>query len=154
MMQASQMSPETEGDQMEVIVDETSTDDVLSFGVEAEAVMEEAEKMAEAASRDDYTAPGTGLSHGHSPDKHDSRDMLGLTNDIVAKKLMFAPNDHACPHELMARKDELVNSDVEVFSDTADTNETRWNKVRSAASSAPIHDSHHRSIEEVADRFA
>lgn len=89
----------------------------------------------------DFTAPTSGINHGHSMDKHDVRQSYGVSDEFVSKFFSdfgISPNDHAALWLLSYRKDEAINHDVDVFTDTSDTDSSRWSQIDSDKSNAPI----------------
>lgn len=107
-----------------------------------------AQAIAEDMRVQDYKGVGTSLSHGHDRSKHDGRKELGITDELAENYLFFDPADHAFPHELLARKDEFLDGDVEIFKDTEDTDSNRWAQVKRAA--APVSDETHRKLDKIA----
>lgn len=118
----------------------------------AEALRAAGREMAGSMSVRDYKGAGTNLGHGHDRDKHDVRAAFNVNDKIVENFFHFDPADHAAPHELAARKEEFVNSDTPVFTDTSDTDSARWNKIENACTSAPIPDEAHRTLDRISSK--
>lgn len=133
-----------------VVEEETEPDTVLDPIEGGGELRASTRDMAASMEVRDYKGVGTNLNHGHDRDKHDARDAFGVTDELAENYLYYDPADHAAPHELLARKDEFVNGDVEVFSDTSDTDDSRWNKIERAAEGAPIPDKDHRTLDRIA----
>jgi hypothetical protein len=125
---------------------EQETGEVIEGG---EELRQTGREMARDVTTKDYTALGTNLNHGHDRDKHDVREALSVSDELVRRFFRFDPADHAAPHELLARKEEFIESEVEVFTDTADTDQSRWDTVERAA--APIPNEAHRELERIAE---
>lgn len=125
--------------------------EAVEGGVE---VREAAAEMAEEFEVVDYTAPGTQLNHGHDRKKHDVRQSFNVNDDLVRDFFHFDPADHAAPHELLARKEEFIAADVDVFADTHDADSQRWNSIESTCGSAPVPDETHRKLDAISEKRA
>lgn len=88
-----------------------------------------------------YRGHTTRKRHNHDADKHDITDVFNVNPELVGEVLHFAPDDHAAVHELIARRDELVAADSDVFTDTDDEDEERWHSIETTAPVAYIHES-------------
>lgn len=89
----------------------------------------------------DFTAPQSGINHGHSMKKHDVRQAFGVSDEFVSEFFSdygIAPNDHAALWLMSYRKEEAINHEVDVFKDTEDTDSSRWSKIDRNKSDAPI----------------
>ena len=141
-MSVQQERSEVEADQ-EIEQKEQPTVDVepepvvLNDGV----VSAVAEDVAESATISDFTAPRSNINHGHDTGKHDVRSSFGVRDEFVSEHFSdygIAPNDHAALWLMSYKKDEFIAADEKVFSDTQDTDQSRWGRIESAKTSAPI----------------
>lgn len=141
-MSVQQERSEIEADQ------EIETEEQPVVEVEPEAVvlnddelLATADEVADSASITDFTAPRSNINHGHDTDKHDVRQAFGVRDEFVSEHFSefgVAPNDHAALWLLSYRKEEFKQADEKVFRDTSDTDESRWSRIDSAKTSAPI----------------
>lgn len=141
-MSVQQERSEVETDQ------EIETEEQPTVDVEPEPVVlndseitQAAEEVSESATISDFTAPRSNINHGHDTDKHDVRSAYGVRDEFVSEKFSeygIAPNDHAALWLMSYKKDEFIQSDEEVFSDTHDSDQSRWSRIESAKTSAPI----------------
>lgn len=139
---------ETDKDQEVIEVPETEVEQEGVAGVvEAEEFIQEVKSLANSLEIEDFTAPRSELNHGHDIDKHDVRSRFNVSEELVSQLFMYAPNDHAALHELLARKEEFIHADTPVFTDTEDTDDSRWEKIGKAAGKAPIPDKVHRELQ-------
>lgn len=107
----------------------------------AEEVVSTVDDVSEQINVRDFTAPVSGINHGHDTDKHDVRQSFGVRDEFVKKFFSdygIVPNDHAAIWLMSYRKQEAINHDEKVFRDTSDTDRERWNKIDKMKSSAPI----------------
>lgn len=86
---------------------------------------------------DAYTAHTTYMHHSHSPSKHDLHEMFNVAEWVI-RQMEFPPDDHAAPHELLARQEEFVDDGRPVFTDTDNNDENRWADIEQSASAARI----------------
>jgi hypothetical protein len=104
-------------------------------------VLDAASQVADEARISDYTAPRSNINHGHDTDKHDVRNRFGVRDDFVSEHFSeygIAPNDHAALWLMSYKQEEFQNAETEVFRDTHDGDQSRWESIDSAKSSAPI----------------
>jgi len=137
-------STQVEEQSEEVVVEPDVGDSVGLDG--ADEVMAEVSSLSENMSVSDYTAPRSNLNHGHHFEKHDVRQKFGVNDELIKEFFMYAPNDHAAVHEMLARKEEFIQSDTPVFSDTHDADSGRWAQIERTAGSAPVPDETHRDL--------
>lgn len=117
---------------------EVENDSVVVNASELDAVLEEVSDDAEIS---DFTAPRSNINHGHDTDKHDVRSSFGVRDEFVSEhfsKFGIAPNDHAAMWLMSYHKESFISADEKVFEDTSDDDESRWSRIESAKSSAPI----------------
>ncbi len=89
----------------------------------------------------DFTAPRSGINHGHGPDKHDVRSVFGVRDEFVEKYFAdfgIAPNDHAALWLMSYRKDEFINADEPIFNRVADDCDSTWRRIENRKKKAPI----------------
>jgi hypothetical protein len=115
-------------------------------------LVSEVEQTAESLTDGDFECPVCGLTHGHSIQKHDIREVYGVTDKFANAIMQFNPLCHCGLHEL-ARivknrrlSDNEVNG-VQVFEDGTPSQEKLRN-IESAANGAPVPDSVHRKLDE------
>lgn len=142
IMSVQQEKSEIEADQ------EIETEEQPVVEVEPEAVVLNsdevvgaADEVADSATVTDYTAPRSNINHGHDTDKHDVREAYGVRDEFVSEHFSehgIAPNDHAALWLLSYQKEEFIQADEKVFRDTNDSDQSRWSRIDSAKTSAPI----------------
>lgn len=108
-------------------------------------LLNQVEAVADGLTDDDFECPVCGLSHGHAIDKHDVREVYGVT-DIFAQAVMsFNAVCHCGLHELA----ELVDSydgEVPMFED-GEPSDAKVESIKNAAKNAPVPDSVHRKLD-------
>lgn len=117
---------------------ETDTETIVLNDTEVLGI---ADEIASDAEITDFTAPRSNINHGHDTDKHDVRDEFSVRDEFVSEHFAeygVAPNDHAALWLMSYKKEEFINADETVFSDTHDTDQSRWNRIDSAKTHAPI----------------
>ncbi len=100
-----------------------------------------ADDLASKASIRDFTAVGSNLNHGHSPDKHDVRTKFNVRDEFIEENFApygILPNDHAALWLMSYRRNEFIEADEKIFADTKDTDSSRWSEIESLKTSAPI----------------
>lgn len=102
--------------------------------------------LARTAEVTGFTDEKSGLYHGHGLQKH-TLDMLGVT-DAAVERLFYNSHDHAGVHEMWARRDEFRDAPYSVFSDSANDDSDKWEKIRSTSGNAPIPSSVRQDINE------
>lgn len=100
-------------------------------------------ELASSARVTGFTDSKTGQFHGstsHSFDKHRLDDSPLNVTEEVCDMLWSHKYDHAGVHEMLYRKNELVErGDIDVFTDTDDDDSRRWDRIRQIADQdAPI----------------
>lgn len=106
----------------------------------ADAVREGAEGL----NMSEFTEPSAQAAHGHSPDKgegsHDLRGAFNVSEDFIRENFKggVVPNGHEAVHALLAGKQSFIAADEDIFTDTHDTDEARWQEIRETADRAPI----------------
>lgn len=134
----------TDPDKVDEVLDNLreQTEDVDGLG----NLVEEIENTADSLNDRDFECPTCGLSHGHSIEKHDVRDIFGVTDLFVNAVMEFNPLCHCGLHEL----DRLVDNytgDVQIFEDGKPSAEKR-ESISEAAGNAPVPDSVLRKLDE------
>lgn len=117
---------------------EIDTEGVILNKSELNTAMDE---MVEDVSVDNYTAPVSRVNHCHDTKKHDVRNAYSVRDEFVDEHFAdegVAPNDHAALWFMSYRKDEFIAADEEIFEDTHDTDQSRWDSIESRKKSAPI----------------
>lgn len=118
-----------------------------SVAVESDVGMQLADAVREGAEdlrMSEFTEPSASAAHGHSPDKgegsHDVRGAFNVREEFIRENFKggVVPNGHEGVHVLLAGKQSFIAADEPIFSDTHDTNEARWQKIRETADNAPI----------------
>jgi len=107
----------------------------------ATELREAAGEVADESSVNNFTAPVSGINHGHAPDKHDVRQAFSVRDEFVSEffsEFGIAPNDHAALWLLSYRQDEAIAHDKSIFSDAPDTDSRRWQRIEDAKTKAPI----------------
>lgn len=105
----------------------------------AESVDDTIEDLTEQATVTGFTDSKSGIFHGsdnHSFRKHDVRD-LNVTEE-VRDMLWSNPYDHSAVKELLLRKQEFINADVDIFADQDDDSEFKWEEIEKTSENAPI----------------
>lgn len=121
--------------------------------------LDDVQQIADTAHVSGFTDSKTGNYHDHGFNKHRAsqevaegnvRDELGLTEEAV-DRLYFNDYDHAAPHELLARRQELENAPFDLFADDGVRNDNvrRWKAIENAKSNAPVADETKRKIREM-----
>lgn len=106
----------------------------------AEAVRDGADEME----MTEFTEPSAQAAHGHGPQKgegqHDIRGAFNVSEEFIRENFEggVVPNGHEGVHALLAGKETFVDADEPIFTDTSDTDATRWTEIRKTASKAPI----------------
>lgn len=106
----------------------------------ADAVREGADEL----NMSEFTEPSAQAAHGHSPHKgegnHDIRGKFNVSEDFIRDNFKdgVVPNGHEGVHALLAGKQSFIAADEDIFTDTHDTDEARWQEVRETADIAPI----------------
>lgn len=106
----------------------------------ADAVREGAEEL----DMSEFTEPSAQAAHGHSPTKgegtHDIRGAFNVREEFIRENFSggVVPNGHEAVHALLAGKQSFIAADEDIFSDTHDTDESRWQEIRETAERAPI----------------
>lgn len=106
-----------------------------------ESVIDTVKGVSEEITVKDFTAPVSGINHGHDTSKHDVRQSFGVRDEFVSEFFTdfgIAPNDHAALWLMSYRKEEAINHDEKVFKDTEDTDSQRWSRIDDAKTAAPI----------------
>lgn len=85
---------------------------------------------------DHYVDPTTGLLHRHGVDKHVLRSTFDV-NFWVIDELHYNSWDHAGLQELAWREAEFRDADRDVFRDTDNDDDERWNRIQDRADGAP-----------------
>ena len=145
-MSVNQQKPESIGTD-----GETELPDAASPSIELDVqggheLLDTVEELAMELDIEDYTAPGSGINHGHGPDKHDVRSAFGVRDEFVEEHFHSAPNDHAAVWELAYRKDEFIAADDPLFAGKPDSDASTWSSIQSRKSKAPIPDETHRTL--------
>lgn len=96
----------------------------------------EFEKLASSARVGHFVDPVSGLIHRHDIDKHVLRSTFHV-NYWVVDSLEFSSFDHSGLAELAWREDELRNSPEQVFWDTDNNDDERWNEIQRIEKNAP-----------------
>lgn len=107
----------------------------------SEEITEMMSDVSDDAQVSDFTAPKSNINHGHDTKKHDVRSQYGVRDEFVSEVFAehgIAPNDHAALWLMSYKKEEFISHDEKVFKDVADTNQSRWDSIDSAKTSAPI----------------
>lgn len=84
-----------------------------------------------------FSAPLSNLQHRHEFDKHDVRE-FGVTEELISTHLVTHHCDHAALWELVARKDELIESETPVFANKPDDDPQTWDKIETVRNEAPV----------------
>lgn len=126
---------------------ETETEHEPSVTVEdgigaalADAVREGADELG----MSEFTEPSASAAHGHSPAKgegsHDVRGAFNVDEDFIRENFRggVVPNGHEGVHILLAGKQAFIAADGDIFTDTHDRDESRWQEIRETADRAPI----------------
>lgn len=104
-------------------------------------VLDATDDVSASAQITDYTAPRSNINHGHDTDKHDVRSSFNVRDEFVSEHFSeygIAPNYHAALWLMSYKKDEFIAADEPIFSDTSDTDSSRWSSIENVKSSAPI----------------
>lgn len=104
-------------------------------------LMSMADTVADTAQIRDFTAPRSNINHGHDPSKHDVRSAFGVRDEFVEEHFTeygIAPNDHAALWLMSYKKDEFIAADEPVFSDSHDSDSSKWSDIESLKTCAPI----------------
>ncbi len=139
-MTLEQLTQETEAE-LETVEKPTLEFDDTSVVLNATEIKEATQEVSDGMNIVDFTAPQSGINHGHSPDKHDARNVYNIRDEFVDEvfsEFGITPNDHAALWLLSYRKDEFIAHDEPIFSDTHDTDESRWASIESRKLQAPI----------------
>lgn len=149
MLEQEETKPE-----LEVIEVEEEPEDVEETPLVegAEEVRGEAQRTASTMVIEDYTGVGSQLNHGHDRDKHDVRDAFGVNEELVTRFFHYDPTDHAALHEMLARKEEFIASDVPVFTDAPDNSKSKWNAIKARAGGAPVPADTHRKLDKIQNK--
>lgn len=122
---------------------EKSAEMVSGIDDDLASIFSEAASKAQQAEVNDYECQVCGLTHGHSPDKHDIRDSdeLNVTPEF-AEMMEFNAACHCGVNELAMLVDFYDEIRATVFADADDLDEyeleDRFDEVRAAADSAKI----------------
>ena len=106
----------------------------------ADAVRDGAEELR----MNEFTEPSASAAHGHSPAKgegtHDVRGAFNVDEDFIREHFDggVVPNGHEGVHLLLAGKQSFIEAEEDIFTDTHDTDEARWQEIRQTADKAPI----------------
>jgi len=118
-----------------------------SVTVESDVGMQLADAVREGADElnmSEFREPSASAAHGHSPDKgegtHDVRGAFNVREEFIRENFKggVVPNGHEGVHVLLAAKQSFIGAEEPIFSDTADTDEARWQEIRDTAQNAPI----------------
>lgn len=125
------------------------------------AALEEAEAELESADVVDFECPTCGFGHGHSADKHDVRSAFEVGTQFADDEMDKCPYCHCGVAELAMLVDfyeYLTRDNRQMFADGDSLSEAdleeRFETIRSAAESAPVHDETRRTIEARRDELA
>lgn len=150
-MEDTTQKPRTEQtEQPEVIVDADAlaeTDAALD-GLMGDLRSTEAEVT-------NFTAILSEIEHGHGMEdwqmegQHDVRKAFDVRDEFVAEHFITMPNDHASIFEMVMRRSEFEQADMDLFEDAPNTSAQKWNKVENMARSsrAPIPETARRKLE-------
>lgn len=92
----------------------------------------------------EFTEPSAAAAHGHSPAKgegtHDIRGAFNVDEAFIREHFTggVVPNGHEAVHLLLAHKQSFIDAAGDIFTDTHDTDEARWQQIREAATRAPL----------------
>lgn len=100
--------------------------------------------VARSASCRGFTDEKTGLHHGHGLNKHRLGD-LGVSQEAI-DRLYYNDFDHAGVVELAYRENQFRNADFPVFTDAANNNESKWQKIRNTKDNAPVPERVHTEL--------
>lgn len=95
--------------------------------------------LTDAISRSSITAftdTKSGLHHGHGLRKHTLSDLN--VSDEAIDRLWYNEYDHTGVHELYVRRREFENAPIDVFTDAANDDATKWRKIKQTSEKAPI----------------
>lgn len=80
--------------------------------------------------------------HGHGPRKygHDLRSAFSVNPEIITTEFEAGvlPNGHEALTYMAANKERLIDSEIDVFTDTRDDDESRWEMIELVKEHAPI----------------
>lgn len=81
-----------------------------------------------------FVDPVSGIAHAHGFNKHKLTDKVSVSRDVI-DELHFSDFDHAGPHEMMARRDELEREFDTIFTGTVSD---PWEKISNAREKALV----------------
>jgi|APHM01.1.fsa_nt_gi hypothetical protein len=81
-----------------------------------------------------FVDPVSGIAHSHGFNKHKLTDKVSVSRDVI-DELHFSDFDHAGPHEMMARRDELEREFDTIFTETVSD---PWKKISNARERALV----------------
>lgn len=94
------------------------------------------EQAIEASTIVGFTDTKSGLHHAHGLSKHTLSD-LGVTEE-AASRLWYNDYDHTGVHELWMRREEFTGAPIDVFTDAANDDQSKWQKINYTSEQAPI----------------
>jgi hypothetical protein len=83
-----------------------------------------------------FTDTKSGLHHGHGMQKHTLSD-LSVSQDAI-DRLWYNEYDHTGVHEMKVRRSEFENAPIDVFTDAANDDARKWEKIENTSEKAPI----------------
>lgn len=125
--------------------DYLGTDLVHKVEQAVEDTVEPIADVADTADVQSYMDHKTGLVHDHELDKHTLRATFNVTREVI-DELYFNEHDHAGVHELVYREEEFRDADFDVFYDTDNCNDARWQRIDETTSTAYVPDSVHLEL--------
>ena len=111
--------------------------EVYSAVVRAKGVdLEDVTVLATTVDIQHFVDPKTGLLHRHDVDKHTIRTTFNVRPWVV-RELHYNNFDHAGVAELAWKEDQLRADSRDVFFDTDNNDDDRWNRISSIENDAP-----------------
>lgn len=133
--------------EQETITEEEQKSQEKSIGIPATLEIEgdELEELESEVSIkfNSYRGFLSGQKHGHSMNKHNIIEDVGVSEDFVKENMVTEPTDHASLWELHYRKEEFRGE--EVFQDDVDPSKG-WERVDSLKDSAYIDEMTHSML--------
>lgn len=111
--------------------------EVYSAVVQAKGVdLEDVTRLATTVDIQHFVDPKTGLLHRHGVNKHVLRTTFQVKPWVISE-LFYDSFDHAGLAELSWREDELRASGLDVFFDTDNDDQDRWDRINKVETNAP-----------------